>query len=184
MDNKCRKVGTTTPGCFTTDPDTIWEECYCSDPDPKDYNHMSLDYTFVVNTWGNSFYKTYEEMSYLDAKNQCEYDGAYLATPRSDVQNDFIASLISNENIWIGVNDMAEEETFISEDGRDVSYTKWATTLGRNEPETHLENEDGVLILGSLNDNPDKLNGFWATGPITDQLKFVCIFNIIIDYSG
>ena len=184
MDNKCRKVGTATPGCFTIDPDTTWQECYCADPDPKHYNHISLGYTFAVNTWGNSFYKTYEPMSYLDAKAQCESDGASLAIPTSDAENEFIASLIPNENIWIGVNDMVEEGTFKSVDGRDVSYTKWATTLGRNEPKNSLADEDGVTILGSLNGNPVRLNEFWAAESITAQFKFICIFNIIIDYSG
>ena len=172
MDNKCRKVDTTTPGCFTTDPDTRWEECYCADPDQKDYNHISLGYTFVVNTWGNSFYKTYEEMNYLDAKAQCESDGAYLAIPRSDDENAFIASLIPNVNIWIGVNDIDKEGTFLAVDDQDVSYTKWDT----DQPNSYSANADGVQITGS--------NGFWTDENITNNNQFVCIFNIFIDYSG
>ena len=168
MDNKCRKVGTATPGCFTTDPDTRWEECYCADPDQKHYNHISLGYTFAVNIWGNSFYKTYEEMNYLDAKAQCESDGAYLAIPRSDAENAFIASLIPNDNIWIGVNDIDEEGTFAAVDGQDVTYTKWNS----GEPNHYEGNEDGFLMVGGT-------NGMWADKGIEHQEKLVCMSNIL-----
>ena len=126
-------------------------------------------------------------MNYLDAKAQCESDGAYLAIPRSDAENAFIASLIPKENIWIGINDIDEEGTFKAVDGGDVSYTKWLRgaiqndgTM-RNEPDNWRGNEDGVVILSGY---PDAWNGFWGDGPITNQYKFVCMYNIKFDYSG
>ena len=115
-------------------------------------------------------------MNYLDAKAQCESDGAYLAIPRSDDENVFIASLIPNVNIWIGVNDIDEEGTFVAVDGQDVSYTKWDT----NQPDNSNGNEDGVYIFGGLNAQ----NGFWKDVGITTQYKYVCMYNIKFDYSG
>ena len=132
-------------------------------------------YTYAVNTWGNSFYKTYEKMDYLDAKTQCESDGAYLAIPRSAAENAFIAGLIPNENIWIGVNDIDEEGTFVAVDGQEVSYTKWKSY----QPDNYL-NEDGVHILG----DPNAANGFWNDQEITVKYQFVCMFNVKFDYSG
>ena len=110
--------------CYTTDPNTRWDWCDCSDPDPATYNHAKLGYTFVEKAWGNLFYKTYGETadkkSYLDAKAQCESESAYLATPRSVDENAFITSLISNGyHVWIGVNDIDVEGTFVSVDGQD-----------------------------------------------------------------
>merc|ERR1719419_358224 len=64
-------------------------------------------------------------MTYGDAKAQCESDGTFLAIPRSEAENDFIASLIPNEDIWIGINDIAKEGSFVAVDGREISWTKW-----------------------------------------------------------
>ena len=129
-------------------------------------------YTFAINTWGNLFYKVYKAMNYLDAKAQCESDGAYLATPRSDDQNAFIASLIPNANIWIGLNDIDEEGTFVSVDDEEVSYTKWSY----GEP-NNLEDEDGVHISRSS-------NGYWNDASITIQYQFVCTSHILFDNSS
>ena len=132
-------------------------------------------YTYAVNTWGNSVYKTYEEMNYHDAKDQCEVDGAYLATPRSNEENAFIASLIPNANIWIGLNDIDEEGTFVSVDGEDVTYKKWSN----GEP-NDSGNEDGVEIIGDR----ELSNGYWNDKSTKIQNQFVCMSNIIFDYSG
>ena len=127
-----------------------------------------------MNKWGNSFYKTYEAMNYLDAKEQCEFDGAYLASPKSDDENAFIANLIPNENIWIGLNDIDEEGTFVSVDNQNVSYTKWHTAS--DQPDNWINSqgidEDGVHIK-------ENAGGFWNDLSITDQLKFVCISNLV-----
>ena len=114
-------------------------------------------------------------MNYLDAKAQCEIDGAYLATPRSDDQNAFIVSLIPNANIWIGLNDIDEEGTFVSVDDKEVSYTKWLY----GEP-NDSGNEDGVEIIGDR----ESSNGYWNDKSTKIQNQFVCMSNIIFDYSG
>ena len=45
-------------------------------------------------TLGNLSYKIYHSyLNYGDAKAQCESDGSFLAIPRSQAENDFIASL-------------------------------------------------------------------------------------------
>ena len=86
------------------------------------------DYTFAENAWGNYYYKIYpSSMSYLNAKAQCESDGATLAAPRSDAENDFIIGLLPGQNIWVGIDDIDQENRFVYGDGSDVSYTKWNT---------------------------------------------------------
>ena len=134
-------------------------------------------YTFAINTWGNLFYKVYEEMNYLDAKAQCESDGTYLATPRSDDQNGFIASLIPNlkryQSIWIGLNDIDEEGTFVSVDGEEVSYTKWSS--GAPHDQFWGDQLDGVQMM---------LSGNWTDISIKVQEPFVCTSHIFFDNSS
>ena len=142
---------------------------------PEDYN-LPTDYTHVENSWGKSFYKIYtEKKNYGDAKAQCESDRTFLAIPRSEAENDFIAGLIPNENIWIGLNDIDEEGTFVSVDDKEVSYTKWLY----GEP-NDSGNEDGVEIIGDR----ESSNGYWNDKSTKIQNQFVCMSNIIFDYSG
>merc|ERR1711946_76812 len=88
-------------------------------------NNLPWDYTYAKKSWGNLFYKTYGADNYDAAKTQCQSDGAFLAVPRSEAENDFIAGLIPNEDIWIGINDIENEGSFVAVDGRQVSWTKW-----------------------------------------------------------
>ena len=96
--------------------------CVYTVPRPEDYN-LPGDYAYAENAWGNSFYKIYEAKNYNSAKDQCESDCSYLAIPRSDAENAFITSLIPNEKIWIGLNDIDEEGTFISVAGLHMTLT-------------------------------------------------------------
>ena len=134
---------------------------------PQDYN-LPNDYTFVENSWGNSFYKTYDKMNYLDAKSQCESDGAFLATPRSEEENAFIFSLLSGESMWIGVNDIDENGKFVAVNG-DLTFTKWnaGEPNGRCCPNgVHIINERVVP------------NGFWNDDRLGALKGFVCSFDI------
>ena len=144
---------------------------------PADYN-LPDDYTFAMNSWGNSFYKTYGGMNYADAKAQCESDGAYLATPRSEAENSFIAGLIPDQSIWIGVNDIDEEGKFVAADGLDVSFTKWYQKVRQpdNYQHTNGNDEDGVQIWGK--GGYEDQQGFWNDQQVTNRVKFVCSYNI------
>ena len=129
-------------------------------------------------------------MNYLDAKAQCESDGAYLATPRSDAENDFIAGLLPSKNIWIGINDIDEEGKYVSVDGLDVSYTKWFPKLSfwapNGQPDNFLNSngmdEDGVSIIRSTWN--DQSSRFWDDVFITNLFQFVCIYNLPSDYAS
>ena len=100
--------------------------------DPTDYN-LSSDYKFATKLWGNFFYKIYEPMSYTAAKVQCESDGAFLAVPRSDAENDFIAGLLPQQHIWIGIDDIDQAGVFVAVDGRPISYENWY----HNQPDNY-----------------------------------------------
>ena len=84
-------------------------------------------------------------LSYNDAKNYCQADGAYLATPRSYDENKFLTDMFPNTNLWIGINDIAQEGQFVSVDGHPLSYFRWSSS----EPNDQHGVEDGVHIVGT-----------------------------------
>lgn len=136
---------------------------------PEDYN-LPNDYTFASNQWGNSFYKVYRSMTFTAAIAQCKSDGASLAFPRSEAENDFIVGLIPGQNIWIGINDIDQEGKFVSIDGQDISFTKWYVPSG--QPDNWGNNEDAVHIIG----RPGNSLGYWNDLPVTYSNRFVCTY--------
>ena len=136
---------------------------------PNDYN-LPDDYFFVTQSWGSRFYKVYSDryIEYNAAKTKCESDGAFLAIPRSEAENDYIADLIPNANIWIGINDIDQEGEFVAVDGSDITYKNWDS----GEPNNENKTEDAVVIrtwtdTGAWNDYDEK-----------KQARFVCSFRI------
>ena len=105
-------------------------------------------------------------MTYGDAEAQCKSDGSFLAIPRSEAENDFIASLIPKEHIWIGINDIEQEGSFVAVDGREISWTNW----GKGEPNGNA-NENAVEIRP----NSRKV---WNDIPARFLLKFVCFKSV------
>ena len=139
---------------------------YSGRRNPEDFN-LPSDYLFVENSWGNFFHKIYNTYrNYGDAKAQCESDGAFLAIPRSQAENDFLTGLLPNTYIWIGINDIEEEGNFVAVDGRDISWTNWGT----GEPNGDA-NENAVEIRTNF-------GNVWNDIPASSSLKFVCSLNI------
>merc|ERR1711917_158866 len=89
-----------------------------------------------------------------------------LAIPRSKTEHDFFASLIPNEQFWIGINDIEQEGSFVAVNGQEVSWTNW----GPGEPNGGT-NENAVEIM-NWNGN------LWNDRSASDTLKFVCSLNI------
>ena len=108
-------------------------------------------------------------MTYNAAKTQCESDGAFLAIPRSEAENDYIADLIPNVNIWIGINDIDQEGVFVAVDGSDITYTNWDL----NEPNNY-NNEDAVHIRVGHS----KRQKAWNDDKEYKQERFVCSLRI------
>ena len=77
-----------------------------------------------------------------------------------------------NGHVWIGVNDIDEEGTFVSTDGSVLTFTNWKT----GQPDNWGSGEDAVVIRWS--------DGFWGDVPSTNLYKIICIYNIINDNLG
>lgn len=142
---------------------------------PEDFN-LPSDYSFAVNSWGNSFHKIYNELgkkTYLEAKKLCEDDNATLANPRFETENAFIAGL-TPERFWIGINDIENEGEFVSLDGNPVSFTKWKTPREPSNSQ-HGDFDEDAVVLNFYD------QGFWNDWPIDDLLRsaqVVCFYQI------
>ena len=126
---------------------------------------MTIDYAFSENSWGNLFYKIDKTIrNYDGAKAQCESDGAFLAIPRSQAENDFLTDLLPYDNFWIGINDIEEQGNFVTVDGSDISWTNW----GPDEPGGPAY-EDAVAILDSAGQG-----GQWYDLAQSSGMKSIC----------
>ncbi|XP_038074023.1 CD209 antigen-like protein E [Patiria miniata] len=78
--------------------------------------------------WGGSCYlSTQKPLTYDDARGACRRLGAKMAAPRSDQENDFLASLAQGSDIWVACTDRRQEgewECEGSQDGQGI-YTNW-----------------------------------------------------------
>ena len=52
--------------------------------------------------------------------------GYHLASIGSAAEESFVASLVPEQQAWIGFNDIADEGSFVWSDGSPVTYSNWA----------------------------------------------------------
>jgi len=117
-------------------------------------NHKIIEHkTTKTNYNGHE----YQLISYLrtwsGAKSDCESRGGYLVTITSQEENDFISSLIGEDDIWIGFTDEANEGDWQWVTGESVTYTNWIP----GEPNDSGEGEDyaATSTSGGWNDLAD-----------------------------
>ncbi|MEE2644723.1 MAG: C-type lectin domain-containing protein [Myxococcota bacterium] len=87
-----------------------------------------------------------DELSWGDAKRECERWGYYLFIIESAEEQRFIAEerdRQSQENLWIGLNDRDQEGRFIWIDGSEPGFTRWDD----GEPNDGGRGEDCTAIL-------------------------------------
>lgn len=104
-------------------------------------------------------------MTYYNAKAYCEDLGRELATVYSASQEDQIRSLVGNNHVWIGFQDIENEGTFVWDDDErgQSSYSNWWS----GEP-NNAGGEDCTAIwyhVDGWNDYPCTWNGQFVCGP-------------------
>merc|ERR1712130_716109 len=77
---------------------------------------------------GTCFYVSTDTATQADAVTACQSLGAVLATISDATEQDDLTSLIGGSDTWIGLNDIAVDETFVWQDGSSASYTNWFGT--------------------------------------------------------
>nr|QNH72436.1 toxin candidate TRINITY_DN23930_c0_g1_i1.p1 [Pachycerianthus borealis] len=97
---------------------------------------------------GNCYKQNPDCATFQLAEDYCVSQGGHLASIHSEEENQFVASfpLSTNELMWIGFNDLDEENTFVWTDGTDTDYTKWYT----GEPNNVLDLQHCVVLIKFL----------------------------------
>uniref|UniRef100_A0ACB8FUL4 Tetranectin n=1 Tax=Sphaerodactylus townsendi TaxID=933632 RepID=A0ACB8FUL4_9SAUR len=113
--------------------------------------------------------------TYHEASEDCISQGGTLSTPQTGDENDGLyeymrKSIGSNMDIWIGVNDMAIEGSWVDMTGNSIAYKNWETEITIQPDGGKLENcaaLSGVAI------------GKWFDRRCRDKLPYVCQFMIV-----
>ena len=152
-------------------------------PKPEDYG-LRKEYQFAQRGKrgqnGDFFFRRIlSGVGYVAARERCRGDGANLMIPENFADLQFIAQEIPySRAVWLGINDIEEEGTFVRDDGLPLTYTYW-------DPES---------------DDPDNWNGvtaeyhganavaiysrdlwpqlFFHDSPTHQGYSYICVYNI------
>jgi serine/threonine protein kinase len=117
-------------------------------------------------------YKAFNEhLTWHQARNKCRDLGGHLAIIRSDSENQFITSLISDagmESAWLGVTDEEREGHWVCVDGSALLYSNWDDGQPTNEGGRGPENY--VVIMS----HHGRWNDYYADGTNPHIPGFVC----------
>ncbi|XP_077864838.1 L-selectin-like [Saccoglossus kowalevskii] len=84
------------------------------------------------------------QLTWYEAREACESINAHLAEIRSDEDNSYVVAMLppEAESVWIGANDIYNENTFVYVNGGQVTYADWSP----GQPDDYRRNEDCVEI--------------------------------------
>ncbi len=147
---------------------------------------------------GHYYMVTDQTMTWTDADTLATSLGGYLATVQSAAENDFLRDNFFPDNVpgntsqifWIGLNDAANEGTFVWSNGEPVGYTNFEPgepnnytggAIGTPDGEDYVAinwyygNAVGGAVYGSWNDTPNAGTTFagGATQPYAAIIEFV-----------
>ena len=117
------------------------------------------------DTNGNCYIRMPTAKNFTAAEDNCRVQGGHLASIASDNENDIVRNL-NNTQIWIGLNDRDEEDTFVWTDSSSYNYTMWVEP---NEP-----NNEGNGKEGPANCVRMTSSGKWRDTLCSDNLAYVC----------
>ena len=109
-----------------------------------------------------------EPLGWADAEEACQEMGSqtHLASVTSEEQQRAVAHLASDassHDVWIGLNDFAEEGSFVWSDDEPLEYANWnANAKGRPRPDAN-----GVSLSMAAQDT-------WFNNPETDLHPYIC----------
>ncbi|XP_029003075.1 macrophage mannose receptor 1 [Betta splendens] len=121
-----------------------------------------------------------EKKDWLGARTHCINQGGNLVSIHDEREQAFLTTQVinSNDDFWIGLNDINWEMRFLWTDGKGVSYTNWAKGHPASVPyEGHQfldPTYDCVIMVGTRS----KLIGYWEVKDCNSQKAFICKRNI------
>ncbi|KAM7384498.1 hypothetical protein PAMA_011716 [Pampus argenteus] len=111
------------------------------------------------------------------ASEDCNSVGGVLSMPTSSDENDQLRDYIRQSigpdaQIWLGLNDMGTEGTWLDQTGVSITYKNWDTSNNRSpQPDGGQSQNCAVLSVAS--------RGKWFDENCRDEKPSVCQFNIV-----
>ena len=134
----------------------------------------------VTNPANGHIYHILDESTWTDAQDAALALGGHLATIDDQAENDWVFNTFGqwggqSRDLWIGLNDVNSEGTFVWASGTGVGYTNWTSGqpdnyLGNDpingEDHVHIYGFNSVYGPGQWNDMHDALPGSasWTFG--------------------
>ncbi|KAJ8320489.1 hypothetical protein KUTeg_002076 [Tegillarca granosa] len=96
-------------------------------------------YEFILN----------ERKDWIDAQMDCRKKGGRLVTIETKDEEQFVEQILRNYNyhnkgVWIGLNDIYKEGTFVWDSGKPVTFTRWGS--GQPDDFRYNQHQDCVLL--------------------------------------
>ncbi|XP_040288106.1 tetranectin isoform X2 [Bufo bufo] len=116
-----------------------------------------------------------EAKTYHEASDICISQGGTLSAPENGDENDALYEYVhktlgSSSEVWIGINDMANEGTWVDMTGNRISFKHWETEI-TTQPDGGKQENCASLSAVAV--------GKWFDKKCRDTLPFVCQFMIV-----
>ncbi|XP_026156156.1 tetranectin-like [Mastacembelus armatus] len=114
---------------------------------------------------------------YHTASEDCNSLGGVLGTPISSNENDQLTEYVRqsigpDEKVWLGINDMMNEGTWMDQTGLSITYKNWDTSNSRSAQPDGGPSQNCAVLSGSA-------RGKWFDENCRDEKPSVCQFNIV-----
>ena len=111
----------------------------CMDPLAENYNSdatiddgscigspvNAADFTYAGELNEHYYYLSNNRENWDNAKNICESNNGHLVSISDEIENDFLGSIVNQNLVWIGLNDIDEEGSWQWVDGTNVEFFNW-----------------------------------------------------------
>ncbi|XP_053119453.1 macrophage mannose receptor 1 isoform X2 [Hemicordylus capensis] len=170
----------------------LWNDVNCGYPHPFicERHNSSVNATVAPTTMSvprgcpeswlmfeNKCYKFFglkeeEQKSWGDARTVCVRLKGNLATISNERTQAFLTSHLYNfqTDVWIGLNDINQEQMYLWTDGRGVFYTNWA----KGFPSTYDSDREDCVVMRS---RPLREAGTWRHFHCSTKKGFICQTN-------
>ena len=112
------------------------------------------------------FYEQVDPMTWADAEAYAVSVGGHLVTINSQAEEGWLTSVFTQRFLWMGMNDLAAEGTWVWSSGEPVTYTHWLPGEPNNCTECPPEHPEPTgEDVAAMNDSHDSVNFGWNDVP-------------------
>ncbi|XP_017276685.1 tetranectin [Kryptolebias marmoratus] len=130
-----------------------------------------------VKIQGKCFLADPVKKRYHAASEDCNALGGVLGVPASGAGNDQLRDYLRqsvgpDEQVWLGVNDMTTEGTWVDQTGVGVAYKNWDASNYRSPQPDGGKSQNCAVLSGAS-------QGKWFDESCREERPSVCQFNIV-----